>query len=292
MTRIEALEAHGVKLVFGEFPYEGTPRTIHSVFLALTPRDWCSIAMRDGSSYIGGCCGTSSAIQDEVNGIFRESGYADADALYTIGARAKSHPDGFKQWGFLGTMSEKRFTERAARWKKLGPWKKIGLVYQAVKDSLRPTSTLVEPIVQEGRSDLDATREIDELYACIHMKHFALFLKPPEQAKKSGQNHANDVHTLAKMLPGARRLVAQLEANFTSWTGVAIVEKARPEVITHNGLGLCIYNTAEDAKEVMDFWRMDSGRSGEAGVSLVDKVVLRPLTISVQKGVEFLDARP
>jgi len=298
MINHAALEANGVRIHYeenwvGEVGVDRHAEPDHSrvrsVYLGLTPKDWCAIGMHEGDSYIGGCCGTSSAIQNQINSIFREGGYADADSLYTIGQMAKTHPDGFKEWGFIGQMSQKRFDARCARWKKLAPWKKIGLSFQAVKDKIKPYSHTVQPIVQENRPDLDAKREIDQLYGCIHMLHYSSLFRRQKEGDTSGQPHANDVLTLAKMLPGTRRLLAQLEANFTSWSGVAIVEKSRPEVITHNGFGMCLYQTESDAREIMKLWADGRETNGE---SVADKVVLRPVTISVQKGVEFLGAVP
>jgi hypothetical protein len=294
MKNLEALEANGVRILYednwvGEVGVDRHPEPdysrVRSVYLGLTPKDWCAIAMHEGDSYIGGCCGTSGAIQDQVNGIFREGGYADADTFYKIGQLAKTHPDGFKEWGFLGTMSQKRFDARCARWKKLSPWKKIGLSFQAVKDKIKPYSSTVEPTILENRPDLDAKRAIEQLYGCIYMLRYgSLFRGLNDDA--SAQRHANDVLTLAKMLPGTRALLAQLEANFTSWSGVAIVEKARPEVITYNGLGMCLYATASDARDVVALW---NNRRETNGDGVADKVILRPVTISVQKGVEFND---
>jgi hypothetical protein len=261
---------------------------VTSVFFNLSADEWCHLASREGEYYIGGCCGTSSAIQDIINGVFRDGCSINGNEMYELGELAKSHPDGFKEWGFLGNMSEKEFAKRCADWADLDPWEKIGLCYQAVKGKIRPYYS--EPIVQKGRADLDEKREIDELYGCIHALHFASVFKSIEKMpgindKDNGQEHGNDVLTLAKMLPGARRLVKQLEANFTTWSGIAIVEKDRPEVITHNGFGLCIYNTEEDAREVMSFWT----RNNRDGEKTVDHVRLRPVTISVQNGVVFND---
>jgi len=124
MNNLAALEANGVRIHYEEnwVGEVGVDRhaepdfsRVRSVYLGLTPKDWCAIGMHEGGSYVGGCGGTSSAIQDHVNSIFREGGWVDADTFFTIGQMAKSHPDGFKDWGFLGTMSQKRFDARCAQ---------------------------------------------------------------------------------------------------------------------------------------------------------------------------------
>lgn len=250
---------------------------VRSIFIPLRPSEWCELCMRDGESYIGGCCGTSSAIQDIINGIFRESGYAEAQDLYDLGELTQSHPDGFEEDGFIGDLTQEEFDERTSKWDTFSPWEKIGLCYQAVKDKIRPYPSRVEPIVQENRPDLDEKREINELYGCIHYLRYASILQQEDDER--GQKHANDIHTLAKMLPGTRRLLKKLESSLDSWTGVAIVEKDRPETICYNGYGLCLYKNKAEAKKVMALWNENQNTS--------DKVLIRSLTISVQKGVEF-----
>ncbi len=267
------------------------PTRVRSVFLNLSPKDWCQIAMREGDEYIGGCCGTTSAMQDVVNGIFRDGGHADADSMYTLGQYAKSHPDGFEDWAKEFTQAE--FDERCGKWKKLKGWDKITLCWHAVRDKIKAYSHNMQPIVQDNRPDLDERREIDELYSSIHYLHYSdsgLF-KPKED--KTGQHAANDALMFAKLYPGAKKLIAKLEADFTTWIGFAIVEKARPEVITHNGYGACLYNTEADVREVIKLWDRDersekSEREKPPPEERVSKrVLIRPVTISVKGGVVF-----
>lgn len=298
------LEEQGVRISYEEV-WDGKPGVnrhskpdktrVRSVFLNLSPKDWCNIAMHEGDEYIGGCCGTASAMQDVVNGIFRDGGYADADALYTLGEYAKHHPDGFEDWG-KKRFSQKEFDARCEKWKKLKAWDKITLCWQAVRDKIKAHSHNLQPIVQENRPDLDERREIDELHGSVHYLRYSnsgLF-KPKDDDK--GQHHANDVMAFAKLYPSAKKLVTKLEAEATTWSGFAIVEKARPEVITHNGYGACLYNTEADAREVIKLWDRDErSEKSERQKPLPEdrlstKVLLRPVTISVKDGTVFGDA--
>jgi hypothetical protein len=293
----KALEARGVKIQYDEVwvgePGKGKGRRpkpvlskVRGVYLALTPEEWCRIAMRDGDMYMGGCCGTTSAMQDVVNGVFRDSGYANANTLCELGMYAKQHPDGFD--GFNVKLSQADFDKQCRQWSKLDPWTKISLCWQAVKGKVSAGSE-GEPIVQENRPDLDEKREIDELYGALTTFRYKIFmprekeddpLKPPK-----GQSHANDVLTWAKMVPGTKRLLAKLEEDFTTWSGYAVVERARPEVVCHNGYGLCLFTKEADAEELVADWRKNS-RAGK-GENTADKVRIRAVTVSVQKGLEF-----
>ncbi len=269
------------------------PTRVSSVFLNLTPEDWCRIAMHEGDEYIGGCCGTASAMQDVVNSIFREGGYADADDLYTLGEYAKHHKDGFESW--WKKLSQKDFDARCEKWDTLRAWDKIELCWHAVRDKIKPHSHHIDPIVQENRPDLDERREIDELYGSIHYLRYSnsgLF-KPRDDDK--GQHAANDLIVFAKLYPSVRKLLAKLEAEQVTWSGFAIVEKKRPDVITHNGYGACVYNTEADAREVIKLWdRDDRSEASERKKPLPEdrtsnKILLRPVTISVKDGVVLGD---
>ena len=269
-----ALEAKGVVICYDAY-YEPENKWVTQVFFNLTPTEWCNLAMRDGDSYIGGCCGTSGYIQDEINSIFRDSGNADADALYTIGDLAQHHPDGFEEWGFIDPMTQEAFDEKCERWESLEPWEKIGLIYQGVRDRLRPHRHTIEPIVQKDRPDLDEKRDYQQLLGGLRYLDF------PRFGKNNDQTHSTDIWVMAKLLPGARRLVKKLEADTTSWSGVAIVEKERPDVIVSNGLGACLYATKEDAEKVRALW---------TDKDLANATSIRSLTISVSDGILFQDA--
>jgi hypothetical protein len=267
------------------------PSRVSCVFLNLSPQDWCQIAMCEGEDYIGGCCGTASAMQDIVNGIFRKGGYADADDLYTLGEYAKNHPDGFEDWG--KKLSQEEFDARCG-WSNLGAWDKITLCWHAVRDKIKPNSHNIEPIIQENRPDLDERREIDELSRAIHYLRYSKsgLFKPQED---KSQHVANDLLVFAKLYPSTKKLLAKLEADNTTWSGFAIVEKARPEVITHNGYGACLYNQEADAREVIRLWDRDERYEKKEREKplpkdrLSQRVLVRPVTVSVKGGTVFGD---
>lgn len=299
MLDVTALEKTPIAIVYEEIWEGEPPRTprpnfekVRGVHLGLTPAEWCNLAMHEGDSYIGGCCGTTSAMQDIINSVFRDSGYADADALWTLGEHARNHPDGFKD-SFTTRWTQKRFDETCAKWETLRPWEKIAVAWQAVRDKVTPYSHQVSMwAMPEPRPDLDEKREIDELYDALSSSKFAIF-KYREENDPKKQEHANEVITRAKLLCGARRLVAKLTEDFTTFEGVAVVETVRPDVVTRNGFGMCLFGTEEHARDMIATWekvetpaRRDQKHGGK---SPSERVRIRPVRVSVQKGLEFLD---
>ena len=108
------------------------PETVKSVWLPLSPEEWCSIAMREGDNYMGGCCGNMGALQDTINEVFRDSGTVENPTLLGIGELARDH-DGFDEFS---PLSDDEFFDLVSRWDKLGPWGKIGVVYNGVEPVL------------------------------------------------------------------------------------------------------------------------------------------------------------
>lgn len=266
---------------------EGSDRTsrpdfnkVRCVQLGLSAQEWCDLAMRDGPHYIGGCCGTTSGLQDVINAIFRDSGYADANAMWDIGQYTKAHPDGFEA-DFTVRWKQKRFDKACADWAKLDPWKKIAVAWQAVRDKVHHSINEVPIVPKEPRPDLDEKRTIDELYGAIRFSRFSIF-RWKDADDKWKQDHAQDVKIMAQLFLGAKALIRELEGNFTEFNGFAIVEKDRPGVVVHNGLGICVYSEREGAEETIAEWAEDNKE--EANL-----VAIRPVKISIQSGLEFLD---
>jgi hypothetical protein len=90
---------------------EPDPSRVRSVYLGLTPADWCSIAMHEGDAYIGGCCGTASAMQDIESRALWIAEDGVCKALEDAGIRyihAYSYPDGslYKYVEVTGTEDE------------------------------------------------------------------------------------------------------------------------------------------------------------------------------------------
>src|SRR4051794_23424452 len=94
--------------------YDSVPDTVERVHFPWTDSDWCYVAMRERDGYVGGCCGNMSLLQDHINGVFRDGGYADSHDLLTIGQLARDH-DGFDDFA---PMDDDQFIAAVARWKQ------------------------------------------------------------------------------------------------------------------------------------------------------------------------------
>jgi hypothetical protein len=285
----KTIEARGVRILYEDkwlgtpggpdWRSESDPTRVRSVHIPLTPEEWCSVVMREtGEEYIGGCCGNASEIQSTVIAIFHEGGYADADALYKLGEQVRTHPDGFEHGGFFVDFDQKTFDEQCARWDELRVWDKLGLCYRAVADRILPYRSTVEPRVEK-----------DPLEALVHSTNLLSFwsmLSTDGKDTKTGQRHANRTLTIAKMLPGTRKLLEILESNLHTWSGVAIVRSPEPTEVCSNGFGLCFYDSREHAEDVLRTWRSKEPPSGAAPTP--DDFVIREVRVTTRAGLEFL----
>jgi len=88
-----------------------------SVQLPLTPEEWCSIVMRDGEDNIGGCCGTTSVIQDIMEKCFYDGGWIGGHEFEEMAGLWIVHGD--KEWEEEAT--QERLTDAGNRWNEIPP---------------------------------------------------------------------------------------------------------------------------------------------------------------------------
>lgn len=271
--RIEAIEALGARVNY-DYEYVGKgedrhrvelPDKIVSVHIPLTAVQWCAIAMREGGEYVGGCCGNMSAVQDEINGIFRDAGRAGSDALLRIGAYSRGH-EGME---FFDEMDDATFDERLAdvtsaaeRTKDdpermVDPWAIVGLVFSATEPALVP-GWLDRPRVE--KDDGERRAAIRVLTHTLHRLDWAhLFEDGPREDAEGKRLLGRASHAaarlldLAKALQPTRDLLAYIEGLDETFEGFAIVEPGTEEVMSTYS-GLCLYETREDAQWVLDIW--------------------------------------
>ncbi len=257
---------------------------VRGIQLILDAEEWCSLVMSEGDAYIGGCCGNASQIQSTVTGIFHDGGEIGADTLYVLGEQVRTHPDGFDDTGFFVDFDQETFDAKCGGWNDMGPWDKLGLAYRAVADRIRPYKGTVKPEVER-----------DPLAALVHSTNLLSFwswLSKDGPDTKTGQRHANHALTIAKMLPGTRKLLALLESNLDTWSGVAIVRSSEPTEICSNGLGLCLYDSAVHAESVLKAWAdaeaSTNASSATAPTTAPDAFLVRDVRLTTRDGIEFL----
>lgn len=290
LDRIAALRDKGVQISHetvwkGEVPNrysEEDPHSVHGVTLPLSPEEWCQIAMNEGAYYIGGCCGTSSAMQDVINGAFRDSGYIDNASLLKLGQLAQSHGD----YGPLSELelSDEQFKDYLDRFETLDPWDKIGLVFQAAAPYLKPRSYEM-PLL--GRPDLEEHRSIQALENVLYQLSWNDFRLDDDPTK---QHLANRRVLFARALGPARAFLAKLEDALEPLDGYAIMERGTDNILA-NGYGLCLYAEQAAAVQVIETWQRqeESEDQEDRKQGLAERAEIVPVRITVQDGVQRRD---
>jgi hypothetical protein len=250
---------------------------VRDINLPLTPEEWCSLCMRHGDHYIGGCCGQTGYIQDHFNAVFRDSGQIHSQDFLRLAATASRH-EGFEL--FQDDLTQSQFDEKLSEWDSLGPIDKIGLCFQAVKSKLRDKD------IPKSGVDLENPKDV------IHILNRGLnflswediFTRDEKQA--TGQVHGNTELHLAKILPAAHKLLAALETRTKPFEGFGIFLKSDPNQILDNRLGCCVYHTHEEAQKIVDLWTKPS-QDEEDETEDASRFEIKPLTISMQEGLKI-----
>lgn len=265
MNRIDLLRELGVE-VYHETDWRGTPGVdreefelpdkVRGVRPNFTPEQWCSLAMREGSSYVGGCCGNMSALQDTINMVFRDGGFIDAADLLEIAGWAHGH-DGFELFGSMDDETFERKVETAKHFREqidgrevmVDPWALLGLIYNGVEPMLTPNSTNVPG--DGGRAADTEHYDVAVLERTLMRMTWAdLF---DREGDELAQHEANMQVLRARALPVMRSLVARMEESGVDFDGWAIVNPETDEVLS-NGRGLCLYPEREQAEQVVEQW--------------------------------------
>jgi hypothetical protein len=245
---------------------------VRGVAVPWSDSEWCQTCMRDGEQYIEGCCGNTSAMQDRLNGAFRDSGWLDAADLLYVGNLAQTH-EGFEL--FVEGMSDTDFNAHLARWDELDPWEKLGLCYQATYPLLKPRSYELPRL---GRPETDEEHSMRALESTLARLDWADLFS--DQDERGRQRHANLLRLKAQALGPAQTLVRALEENAERFDGYAVVDPENERVLVDT-YGLCIFDNEAEAQRSIELWqRVDE----EIGA----RVVVRPVTVNVQDGVQLI----
>jgi hypothetical protein len=243
--------------------------TVSSVLLPLSSVEWCHIAMREGAHYMGGCCAHCSAMQDIVNGIFRDGGWASARQLRHLAEMAEHHE------GFEAFLAE----EQVDSLDDLDPWDKLGAVWVAAKDVL--ATTTLERTHAEDVTDFE--RAVWLAHSLMWKVSMArLFADDNDDDMRSGQRHANRGYNMLQILPPLRTVYDHLEKmSEQEFPGFGVRVKGTEEVVA-NGFGLCLYETREQAEELFRIWR-------EAGDKEIDGWEILPVVVTVNDGLKWVE---
>lgn len=273
----QALTNLGVEIEF-EHDYKlgkTNEEVVKSVWLPFSPEEWVSIAMRDQPDYMGGCCGTTSVMQDIVCGAFRDEGRLDVRDMKKLAYLAESHPDGFEDdWH---TYSDEEFQKAISSWADLRPWAKMGVIVHTVLPKLQPTFP-----ADDEKPELDDDKPEFKEKDCVRLvgdslqllRYEDLYAKAPED-----QDHANRMLLLSRLIPAMKMLLGMLAREHKPFEGFAIVEQRQPGVVLRNGYGLCLYKTEDEANKIV---RREHEK--DTGAALLR---IRPVRVTVEDGFTF-----
>lgn len=232
--------------------------TVSGVHLPLSANEWMMLATRDGEAYVGGCCGNTAAVQDVINGIFRDSGYVEAADLLYIGEVMYDHDGEDSPFApmdddqFAAALVQLEHAARAAQADDqimVDPWFKIGIVFNAVEPMLKPRGWEVPQ--DKGRLG-DEHALISTLRATLtRMDWGDVFTR--DDPEDVAQHEANRKLLQAKVYPLAKELVLLLEKEAIDFLGFAIVDPTTGEIHSDHR-GLCLYPARENAERTMELW--------------------------------------
>lgn len=261
------------------------------VHLPLTAEEWLSVAMADGKHYLGGCCGAMSHLQDIVEHVFRMgSGWATCHDLEEMALIIFEHGD-FKSevpWGVLPKPVEELVPVYRSRG-RLSPWDKMALCWHLVRDHYAPK---VPVSAARNRSPLDeAIHVLSRSLQYFDLKH--IFRPDEDDRDRKVQSEATNLVILARTLPALRTLNEGIEQmGLAPIEGFALVDKSAPEnAVCSNGSGFCIFGRRERAEELLRLWiqSAEQYKEDERRQHLHDHIGIRPVRVTREKGIEFLD---
>ncbi|HVI40646.1 MAG TPA: hypothetical protein VM577_08300 [Anaerovoracaceae bacterium] len=266
-----------------------------SILLPLTPAEWCDMCMREGQNYLGGCCGNMSAMQDIINGIFRDSGYVSCRDLEEFAEHA-AHHDSFTDVPFdqLPLSLEEFAPVMKREWANYSPWDKIACIWHIVRDHYGPA-------MPHGYGDhmSELEKSITVLSRGLTYLSFArVFNRSEEKKEPTTQAKADRAAFMNRLLPCLKVLNDHVhELNPGPVEGFALIDKQTgPDAIASNGYGLCVYSTMAEVKKILKQWKKNDEEFKEEGrnysgrqKTIDEKIGVRKVRISVENGIEFLE---
>lgn len=287
--RKDALERLKWEFVLEEPPYDTQDLELFKfVRLPLTPYEWCRLCMRDeneDSEYVAGCCGTMSAVQDTVNEWFRNGGRVHVKELVELGEAMRDHGD-FEE--FKDTTPENITKEIEAflhRRESFSAWRKIGLLYQIVKDHYEPEGAKDPPHVIKD--------DLERAFMLVHRMAWSFgmgdFFKKTSTLSQT-QSNAQRIMRLFRFVPALRQIYEHVqELTPEAIEGWALVNHGE---VVENTYGLCIYATKTEAERAFRLIEQaHQQKTPEKSSPKFQKreFKIRAVRVSTDKGIEFLE---
>lgn len=241
---------------------------VKTVQLPLTAEEWCSMCTRDGENYMGPCCGNMGAMQDVLNGVFRETGWTETSDFRRIADACINH-DGFKGFTDEGLLS--KALEKGLE--GMHPWDKVGVVWQAAQNVL--TVQNKELLKPEDIDDLTGAMRI----ASYHLRCLR-WAKLWTKTNDGGQSNCLYKVDLAATLAALRTIYDELEKRqVESIEGFALRDKDGK--IGENHFGAAMFEERTKAEEMLEI-------SAKNEKFDRDSWSIVPFRVTVGSGLEWL----
>lgn len=301
--------------------YSATETRFTQVWLPLTPEDWCALCMREeagylsnrkdedgdavyrASEYMGGCCGSMSYVQDQLNGWFRDGGYVSAQEFVELGKAMRDHNCGGESESYesvdailkspyvldailrienrdlLPLLIQKVHKEVH----RTDAWIKLALLYQLIGEDYAPKAPKAQFI---KRSELQAAFHTVANFSYVFGLRDFMDSEHTPRTKKNAQL----IMMMAKFLP-ALRIVHERAHELCPEPikGWALIDLSVGEgEVAETMTGPCIFATKTEADTMVRIQR-EYDEEEEKETSRRAQLKVRPVSLSLEKGLEFLD---
>lgn len=263
-----------------------------SVTPPFTPEMWVSIARNTGEHYIGGCCGSSSAMQDLVCSWFRMANEGvRIRELAELAASQVEHDGEESPFHEIKDLMEK--IEHLSDKERSDPWWMFALLWHITKDHFsmeKPRATV------DRLSPLEKSLSIVER-TCRAISWARIFERKNDDGTPeapTSQEKAERSLMLARFLPAVKTLWEKVgDLYLGPVNGFAILESAKgTKAIAENGRGYCIFETEADVNALFDIWdEQDSHyeEQRERRPPSRERFSVRPVRVTLEEGIVFTD---
>ena len=276
---ISELDALGVKYHM----HYGASRShyVDKVCIPWSPAQWVGVLHREGQ-WLGACCGTISSIRDRLMQALADGGWVSMGDLASIIELMRSH-DGFSDW-FEDEFSpvEDNLAD---------PLYLLARIWAVVKTRRWaswldvPAKKTPERRVETSGRTLERALEYSNIVGMYHPGDY----EDPAAMARAEFRHNRDVMTaLARVIPALKLFTESLEGRIPQpIRGCAIVRKDDREVVLDTIGGPAIYQSEDEANEVLGYWCTNDQKRQEEDPPKREDFEVRPVQVSVDSGVAF-----
>lgn len=262
-------------------------KIFRSVTLPFSAETWFHLCNSEGDFYVGGCCGTTSHIQDRMNHIFRmDAPWLKVRDLEDLAARWLGHDGDDSYYSEVGFTKAFEMAPEEMDVLPNDPWAAMALIWHLVKDNYEP-----EVPTAFGKHMGELEQAVSLLSRAFQSLSWARLFNDHDDGEKepTGPMKANRALLLSRVMPALKTFNERFgELDFGGIEGVALYDIER-EDIAHNGHGLCVYETQEEAEAMMERWRRTEAEYEERDRRNIDeRISVRPVRITREGGIEWL----